>query len=175
LIAANGGLYRDFHRPVRHVNLEQELTMDDRKAEAMAPLESVLRTEQLHQRCQRPPDYETERRILVSKHWLIRLGPFFRLSPTRFWRGCTQAQPASASLPKRASDLTERRLRANGRGLSAVARRAMFLSLSPAIRRGDTQAVRAAVQVLALKAALNGYKSSEMEVKVTSVPSWSSV
>ena len=41
--------------------------MDDRKLEAMAPLESVLRTEQLRQRCQRPPDYETESRILV---WL---------------------------------------------------------------------------------------------------------
>ena len=41
--------------------------MDDRKAEAMAPLESVLRTEQLRQRCQRHPDYETESRILV---WL---------------------------------------------------------------------------------------------------------
>jgi hypothetical protein len=40
--------------------------MDDRKVEATAPLESVLRTEQLHQRCQRPPDYETESRILVT-------------------------------------------------------------------------------------------------------------
>ena len=40
--------------------------MDDRKAEAMAPLESVLRVEQLRQRCQRPADYETESRILVS-------------------------------------------------------------------------------------------------------------
>jgi formate hydrogenlyase transcriptional activator len=54
LIDANGGL------------LEEELTMDNRKAEAMAPLESVLRIEQLRQRCQRPADYGTESRILVS-------------------------------------------------------------------------------------------------------------
>jgi formate hydrogenlyase transcriptional activator len=40
--------------------------MDDRKAEAMAPLESVLRIEQLRQPCQRPADYGTESRILVS-------------------------------------------------------------------------------------------------------------
>ena len=40
--------------------------MDDRKVEAKAPLESVLRTERLGQRCQRPADYETESRILVS-------------------------------------------------------------------------------------------------------------
>jgi hypothetical protein len=51
----------------------------------------------------------------------------------------------------------------------------MFLTLTPAIRQGDSQAVRAAVQVLALKAAINGYKSSEMEVKVSPGPSWSSV
>jgi hypothetical protein len=51
----------------------------------------------------------------------------------------------------------------------------MYLSLSPAIRRGDPQAVRAAVQVLALKAAINGYKSSEMELKVSPGAAWSSV
>jgi len=51
----------------------------------------------------------------------------------------------------------------------------MFLSLAPSIRRGDPQAVRAAVQVLALKAAINGYKSSEMEVTVSPGPSWSSI
>ena len=51
----------------------------------------------------------------------------------------------------------------------------MFLSLSPGIRQGDTQAVRAAVQVLALKAAINGYKSSEVEVNVSSAPGWNSV
>jgi hypothetical protein len=50
----------------------------------------------------------------------------------------------------------------------------MFLSLTPSIRQGDPQAVRAAVQVLALKAGINGYKSSEMEVRVTPGPSWSS-
>jgi hypothetical protein len=50
----------------------------------------------------------------------------------------------------------------------------MFLSLSPAIQKGEPQAVRAAaVQVLALKAGINVYKSSEMEVKVAPGPSWS--
>ncbi len=43
----------------------------------------------------------------------------------------------------------------------------MFLSLTPSLRQGDSQAVRAAVQVLALKAGINGYKSSEMEVRVS--------
>src|ERR1700736_5282079 len=50
----------------------------------------------------------------------------------------------------------------------------MFLSLTPSLRQGDPQAVRAAVQVLALKAGINGYKSSEMEVRVSPGPSWSS-
>jgi hypothetical protein len=50
----------------------------------------------------------------------------------------------------------------------------MFLSLTPSIRQGDPQAVRAAVQVLALKAGINGYKSSEMEVRVSPGTSWSS-
>jgi hypothetical protein len=50
----------------------------------------------------------------------------------------------------------------------------MFLSLTPSIRQGDPKAVRAAVQVLALKAGINGYKSSEMEIKVSPGPSWSS-
>jgi PAS domain S-box-containing protein len=40
--------------------------MDDRNAQAMAPLESILRTEQLHKRSQRSPDYETENRTLTS-------------------------------------------------------------------------------------------------------------
>jgi hypothetical protein len=51
----------------------------------------------------------------------------------------------------------------------------MYLSLSPAIRRGDPQAVRAAVQVLALKAAINGYKSAEVELKVSPGPAWSAI
>ena len=51
----------------------------------------------------------------------------------------------------------------------------MYLCLTPSIRQGDPQAVRAAVQVLALKAGINGYKSSEMEVKVSPGPGWSSV
>ena len=34
--------------------------------------------------------------------------------------------------------------------------------------------MRAAVQVLALKAGINGYKSSEIEVRVSPGPSWSS-
>jgi hypothetical protein len=51
----------------------------------------------------------------------------------------------------------------------------MYLSLSPAIRQGDPQAVRAAVQVLSLKAVINGYKSSGAELKVSPGPGWSSV
>jgi hypothetical protein len=51
----------------------------------------------------------------------------------------------------------------------------MYLCLSPAIRRGDPQAVRAAVQVLALKAAINGYKGSELELRASPGVSWSSV
>jgi hypothetical protein len=51
----------------------------------------------------------------------------------------------------------------------------MYLSMSPGIRRGDPQSVRAAVQVLALKAAINGYKSSETALSVSSGSGWSSV
>jgi hypothetical protein len=51
----------------------------------------------------------------------------------------------------------------------------MYLSLSPAIRQGDPQAVRAAVQVLSFKAAINGYKSSDSELKVSPGPGWSSI
>jgi len=51
----------------------------------------------------------------------------------------------------------------------------MYLSLLPGIQRGDPQSVRAAVQALALKAAINGYKSADMEVKLGPGPSWSSV
>jgi len=51
----------------------------------------------------------------------------------------------------------------------------MYRSLTPSIQDGDPQAVKAAVQVLALKAGINGYKSSEMEVNVSAEPSWSSV
>jgi hypothetical protein len=51
----------------------------------------------------------------------------------------------------------------------------LFLSLSPAVRQGDPQSVRAAVQVLALKASINGYKSSELEVKPAPGLNWSSI
>jgi len=51
----------------------------------------------------------------------------------------------------------------------------MYLFLTPGIRQGDPQSVRAAVNVLAHKAAINGYKSAEIEVKVASGSSWSSV
>lgn len=51
----------------------------------------------------------------------------------------------------------------------------MFLALSLGIRQGNPQSVRAAVQVLALKAAINGYKSSDLQLKVTAEASWSSV
>ncbi len=51
----------------------------------------------------------------------------------------------------------------------------MYLFLTPGIRQGDPQSVRAAVNALAHKAAINGYKSSEMEVRVSPGPSWSSI
>jgi hypothetical protein len=46
----------------------------------------------------------------------------------------------------------------------------MFLFLGAAIRRGEPQAVRAAVQVLAHKAAINRYNAPEVEVKVSPPP-----
>ena len=51
----------------------------------------------------------------------------------------------------------------------------MYLFLTPGIRQGDPRSVRAAVSVLAHKAAINGYKAAEIEVKVAPGPSWSSV
>ena len=51
----------------------------------------------------------------------------------------------------------------------------MYLFLTPGIRQGDPKSVRAAVNVLAHKAAINGYKSAEIEVKVAPGSSWSSV
>src|SRR6202162_5604056 len=51
----------------------------------------------------------------------------------------------------------------------------MYLFLTPGIRQGDPQSVRAAVNVLAHKAAINGYKSAEIEVRVAPGSSWSSV
>jgi hypothetical protein len=51
----------------------------------------------------------------------------------------------------------------------------MYLFLTPGIRQGDPQSVRAAVSVLAHKAAINGYKSAEIEVRVAPGASWSSV
>ena len=39
---------------------------ENQEAEAAAPLESILRTEKLHERSQRSPDYETENRALAS-------------------------------------------------------------------------------------------------------------
>ena len=51
----------------------------------------------------------------------------------------------------------------------------MYLFLTPGIRQGDPQSVRAAVSVLAHKAAINGYKAAEIEVRVAPGPSWSSV
>ena len=51
----------------------------------------------------------------------------------------------------------------------------MYLFLTPGIRQGDPKSVRAAVSVLAHKAAINGYKSPEIEVRVAPGPSWSSV
>src|SRR5260370_10591740 len=51
----------------------------------------------------------------------------------------------------------------------------MYLFLTPGIRQGDPQSVRAAVNVLAHKAAINGYKSAEIEVNVAPGPHWPSV
>jgi len=51
----------------------------------------------------------------------------------------------------------------------------MYLFLTPGIRQGDPQSVKAAVSVLAHKAAINGYKSAEIEVRVAPGPNWSSV
>jgi hypothetical protein len=59
---------------------------ENRQPDATAPLDSILRTEQLRERPQRSPDYEIENRALVS---LVRaladhLGRFFKPWPTRF-------------------------------------------------------------------------------------------
>lgn len=51
----------------------------------------------------------------------------------------------------------------------------MYLFLTPGIRQGDPQSVRAAVTALAHKAAINGYKASENEVRIAIGASWSSV
>jgi hypothetical protein len=51
----------------------------------------------------------------------------------------------------------------------------LYLHLTPGIRQGDPQSVKAAVNVLAHKAAINGYKSAEVEVRVAPGPSWPSV
>jgi hypothetical protein len=51
----------------------------------------------------------------------------------------------------------------------------MYLFLTPGIRQGDPESVKAAVNVLAHKAAINGYKSAEIEVRAAPGPSWSSV
>jgi hypothetical protein len=51
----------------------------------------------------------------------------------------------------------------------------MYLFLTPGIRQGNSQSVKAAVNVLAHKAAINGYRSAEIEVRVESSPNWSSV
>jgi hypothetical protein len=51
----------------------------------------------------------------------------------------------------------------------------MYLFLTLGIRQGDPQSVRAAVSALAHKAAINGYKSSEIQVRVSPGPSWASV
>ena len=51
----------------------------------------------------------------------------------------------------------------------------MYLHLTPGIRQGDPQSVRAAVYALAHKAAINGYKLSENESKIAPGASWSAV
>jgi len=51
----------------------------------------------------------------------------------------------------------------------------MLVSLWPGIRQGDPQAVRAGVQALALKAAINGYKGAETRVNISTETSWAAV
>ena len=51
----------------------------------------------------------------------------------------------------------------------------MYLYLTPGIRQGDPPSVKAAVNVLAHKATINGYKSAEVEIGVAPGPSWASV
>jgi hypothetical protein len=51
----------------------------------------------------------------------------------------------------------------------------MLVSLWPAIRQGDPQAVRAGVQALALKAAINGYKGADTQVNISRERSWEAV
>lgn len=51
----------------------------------------------------------------------------------------------------------------------------MYLFLTPGIQQGDPQSVKAAINVLAHKAAINGYKSAEIEVRVAPGQSWSSI
>ena len=51
----------------------------------------------------------------------------------------------------------------------------IYLFLTPGIRQGDPQSARAAINVLAHKAAINGYKSAESEVRIAPGLSWSSV
>jgi hypothetical protein len=51
----------------------------------------------------------------------------------------------------------------------------IYLFLTPGIRQRDPQTARAAVSVLAHKAAINGYKSAETEVRIAPGPGWSSV
>jgi hypothetical protein len=46
----------------------------------------------------------------------------------------------------------------------------MYHSLTAGIEQGDPQSTRAAVNVLAHKAAINGYKSGEVEVRVAPGP-----
>ena len=46
----------------------------------------------------------------------------------------------------------------------------MYHSLTAGIQQGDPQSTRAAVSVLAYKAAINGYKSGEVEVRVAPRP-----
>lgn len=51
----------------------------------------------------------------------------------------------------------------------------MLVSLWPAIRQGDAHAVRAGVQALALKAAINGYKGTQTQVNISAETSWAAV
>src|ERR1700730_18372827 len=51
----------------------------------------------------------------------------------------------------------------------------IYLFLTTGIRQGDPQSARAAINVLAHKAAINGYKSAENEVRIAPGLSWSSV
>ena len=60
------------------------------------PLESILRTEELHRRPLRPPDYEKENRALVALVSALADSPgtICKRWPRESWRSCKPILPA---------------------------------------------------------------------------------